>query len=165
VEAVQPQPSLSRRAGGATTPVVGASVVGASVAGAAVVGASVVGVAVVLAGVCAYTLWWRPLRRLEVEGASMRPTLEPGDRLVVRRAGRRRVYRPGELVAVRDPRRPGRLLVKRVAAVGPEGLDVRGDNPAESTDSRQFGPVGHRDVVGVVVHRYGPARRGGSTLG
>lgn len=87
----------------------------------------------------------------------MGATVRPGDRLVVVR----RRPRPGELVAVHDPRRPERLLVKRVAAVGPHGVDVRGDDPDRSTDSRAFGPVAPEAVVGVVVHRYAPAARAG----
>jgi phage repressor protein C with HTH and peptisase S24 domain len=85
----------------------------------------------------------------------MRPTLEPGDRVVCVRA--RRVD-AGDLVAVHDPR-DGRLLVKRVVTVDP--LTVVGDNPGASTDSRVFGALERRDLVGRVVYRYLPeARRG-----
>lgn len=96
--------------------------------------------------------------RVVVEGASMVPTLAPGDRLVVRRHRRPLV---GDLVALRDPRLPSRLLVKRVHAVGAAGLDVRGDNPSESTDSRTFGPVDPSTVTGKVVYRYHPPARVG----
>lgn len=88
----------------------------------------------------------------------MGATLVPGDRLIVVR----RAPRPGDVVAVRDPRRPDRLLVKRVCVVGPTGLDVRGDDPDRSTDSRAFGPVPLESVVGVVVHRYAPSDRAGT---
>src|SRR5438874_12557495 len=47
----------------------------------------------------AMTHW--PLRRVEVHGDSMRPGLEPGDRLLVVGLGR---PRPGDVVAVVDPR-------------------------------------------------------------
>lgn len=111
--------------------------------------------AVAVVGAAAAAL--RP-RRVVVRGASMLPTLAPGDRLVVVRAGR---LRPGQLVALRDPRRPDRLLVKRVAEVSAGAVVVRGDNPDASTDSRSFGPVRLTDVVGVAVHRYAPAARAG----
>ncbi|MCU4187060.1 nickel-type superoxide dismutase maturation protease [Acidiferrimicrobium sp. IK] len=98
-------------------------------------------------------------RRVEVRGASMEPTLAPGDRLLVL-AGV--APRTGAVVALHDPRRPeGELLVKRVAALGPAGLDVRGDNPARSTDSRTFGPVPAALIEGTVVWRYGPPERAG----
>lgn len=88
----------------------------------------------------------------------MSPALEPGDRLVVVPVAR---VRPGQLIAVRDPRLPARVMVKRVWAVGPDGVDVRGDNTAGSTDSRHFGPVRSGAVVGRVVYRYRPPDRAG----
>ena len=95
--------------------------------------------------------------RVTVDGDSMRPALLPGDRLLVLR----RRPRVGEVVVLRDPRVPGRIMVKRVHAVLPEGLDVRGDNPAASTDSRTFGPVAPRLVIGRAIYRYDPADRAG----
>ena len=93
-----------------------------------------------------------------VTGMSMAPTLLPGDRLVVVRCLR---LRPGELVAVADPREPGRLLVKRVSAVSNGLVELRGDNAGQSTDSRVFGRVSRRTVRGRVLRRYAPpARRG-----
>ena len=88
----------------------------------------------------------------------MRPTLEPGDRLLAVRTVRPKV---GQLVAVPDPRAPGRLLVKRVTARHDGLLELRGDNPAASTDSRAFGPVPATAVWGRVVRRYAPPGRAG----
>ena len=101
--------------------------------------------------------------RIVVEGHSMSPALEPGDRLLV---GRRRRYRRGQVVAVRDPRRPSLVMVKRVAAVGVGGdLELRGDNPGSSTDSRTFGPVDRALVLGQAIWRYGPPGRAGAVPG
>ena len=109
-----------------------------------------------LAGVAVAVL--RPVGRVAVEGGSMRPALEPGDRLLL---VRRRAYRPGAVVAVADPR-DGRLLVKRVAAVRADGrLVVAGDDPAASTDSRTFGPIPPALVRGQAVRRYAPPGRAG----
>ena len=80
----------------------------------------------------------------------MTPTLAEGDRLVVMRLGSPVA---GDLVALHDPVEPERLLVKRVIAVLPGGLEVRGDNPAVSRDSRTFGPVATSRVIGKVVYR------------
>ncbi|HVM39313.1 MAG TPA: S26 family signal peptidase, partial [Acidimicrobiia bacterium] len=107
--------------------------------------AAVLAVAAVAVGV-------RAVRRVTIEGDSMRPTLEPGDRLVLLPA---RTAHRGDLVGVADPAGTGRLLVKRVAAAPGEtavtadgarvaagaGYIVVGDNPSASTDSRHFGPV------------------------
>jgi inner membrane protease subunit 1 len=97
-------------------------------------------------------------RRLEVVGASMRPTLEPGDRLLAVRVRPRRVV-AGDLVVVPDPRHLRRLVVKRVVAVSATTVTVAGDNPETSTDSRTFGPVPLASVRGRVVYRYHPPDR------
>lgn len=101
-------------------------------------------------------------RRVEVVGDSMRPTLEPGDRLLLRRPGRwAGAPLPGDLVAVVDPRQPVRVVVKRLVSVGPAGLEVHGDNAVASTDSRVYGPVALAAIRGRVVYRYHPAPRRG----
>jgi nickel-type superoxide dismutase maturation protease len=102
--------------------------------------------------------FWRPVRRVEVVGPSMGPALLPGDRLLVLRGGR---ARPGDVVALADPREPARVIVKRVAAVGPEGITVLGDDASASTDSRTFGPVRPAAIRGRAVYRYAPEHRRG----
>src|SRR4051812_3013469 len=99
-----------------------------------------------------------PLRttRVIVKGDSMRPALEPGDRLLVRCTRRPRA---GDVVALRDPRQQARVLVKRVARLDDDGIVVVGDNPSASTDSRTFGPVPPALLVGVAWYRYAPAGR------
>lgn len=86
-----------------------------------------------------------------VVGDSMAPTLRPGDFVVVWRSGRPRA---GRIVAVRDPRLPQRLLVKRVRRRVIGGWWVEGDNPAASTDSRVFGTVPDDHLSGRVLFRY-----------
>ena len=108
------------------------------------------GVAVVAAAVS------RLFGRMQVQGDSMSPTLLPGDRLLILRKARARV---GGLVVVADPRRPARLMVKRVASVGAEGVSVLGDNPSASTDSRSLGPLS--GIRGRPVYRYHPEGRTG----
>jgi nickel-type superoxide dismutase maturation protease len=107
----------------------------------------------------------RAIRRVEVAGGSMAPTFLPGDRLVVwsRPLGPPLWPAVGDVVAVADPRVPTRTLVKRVAAVdrATGTLDVRGDDPGASTDSREFGPVPLAALVGRAVYRYGPKGRTG----
>jgi len=102
-----------------------------------------------------------PLRRVQVSGDSMQPALQAGDRLLVVRA---RSLRVGDIVAVADPRDPTRIVVKRVAGVGPEGVTVLGDDPEASTDSRTFGPVRPDLVRGRAVYRYWPDERRGRIL-
>lgn len=108
---------------------------------------------------------WRSVRRVEVAGTSMAPALHPGDRLVV--LGLPWLPQPwpepGTVVAVRDPRFPGRILVKRVTAIHRQAgtLEVAGDARVASTDSRAFGPVPRSSLVGRAVYRYAPPGRSG----
>ena len=102
-----------------------------------------------------------PLARVEVVGDSMRPALEPGDRLLVVGWGAGRRSAPGRMVTVPDPRHPDRVLVKRVAGRTGTGLVLRGDNVASSTDSRAFGAVDAGRVRGRVLYRYFPEDRRG----
>lgn len=97
-------------------------------------------------------------RRLVVRGESMRPALVPGDRVVVAPVVR---LRPGDVVALHDPERPGALVVKRLARVADDQVVVLGDDEVMSVDSRQYGPVARRSVLGVVVYRYHPTSRAG----
>jgi nickel-type superoxide dismutase maturation protease len=95
--------------------------------------------------------------RFRVSGASMAPTLAPGDQILVDLgAYRRAAPQPGEIVLARHPYRTDVRMVKRVAAVGPDGrCALAGDNPAESADSRSFGWVPAALVLGRVVLRLG----------
>ena len=96
-----------------------------------------------------------PVRRVVVGGPSMVPTLRPGDILLVRwRPGR---IRPdvGDVVVVTLP--DGRPLgVKRVVSGTTDGVQVRGDNPAASTDSRTLGVLPMAAVQGRVICRLWP---------
>jgi nickel-type superoxide dismutase maturation protease len=107
----------------------------------------------------------RAVRRVEVVGSSMEPALSAGDRLVVVSLpwGPQPWPEPGTVVAVRDPRHPDRILIKRVAAVhhGTGTIEVSGDHAAASTDSRTFGPLPRSSMVGRAVYRYAPAGRSG----
>lgn len=88
----------------------------------------------------------------------MRPALEDGDRLLCGPPGRLRV---GDLVVVEEPGAGGLLAVKRVAGLDPDGLVVLGDNPAESRDSRAYGPVPRAAVRARPWWRYHPPERAG----
>ncbi len=88
----------------------------------------------------------------------MRPTLCPGDLLLIRYGVPPRVGRPAVV------RLAGRgLAVKRVTRRDPEGWWVERDNPAAGVDSWLVGAIPDADVVAVVVVRLWPAiRRSGA---
>ena len=109
---------------------------------------------------------------LRVHGLSMRPTLREGDLVVtlplppVSEADvgsgigarlawqvRRGLVRPGGLVVLSEPGEREHLIIKRVTAAFDHGVDVAGDDPGWSIDSRTFGTVPHRDVRRIVLGR------------
>jgi signal peptidase I len=131
--------------------------------------AVLVAVSVVLAAL-ALTAARRLLLVVTVEGTSMQPTLQPGDRVLVRR--RRGQPARGSVVVLPKPAgTEEHWVIKRVAAlpgdpvpapvrpavggaatVPPGRLVVLGDN-RHSTDSRRWGFVPVDQVVGSVVRR------------
>ncbi len=119
------------------------------------------------AGLAVGAVAWLTMRefaeRVRISGASMEPLLRDGDRVLVSRLTYRlRAPRPGEVVLARVAAVPGGLTVKRVAALDGAGRVVlRGDNLAFSIDSRRFGPVRRRAVLGRVWYRYWPPNRRG----
>ena len=100
-----------------------------------------------------------PVSRVVVDGPSMEPAYHAGNRLLVNRlAYVRRPPRIGDVVVLRDPADDRRLLIKRIAA-SPNGSPqqhvwVLGDNAAESRDSRTFGPVPRKRIIGKAWLRY-----------
>lgn len=123
--------------------------------------AALVGAAGALVAGAAARRW---LDAVEVRGGSMAPTLLPGDRLLVESSTfRRRRPQAGELVLAPDPREPARELVKRVAATDFDAgtLELRGDAPEASTDSRAFGAVPAATVQWRILARYWPPSRAG----
>jgi len=116
------------------------------------------------AGIAAGAAASRWLDVVEVRGSSMAPALLPGDRLLVEsRSFQRRSPRPGEVVLAADPRASERELIKRVAAIDEEtdAVDLRGDSPDESTDSRDFGVVPLSAIRWRAAFRYWPPERAG----
>ena len=84
----------------------------------------------------------------------MRPTLNPDDRVLVRRISADTDTPPlGAVVVAWHPLRPGLRLIKRLQSVGHDGMILLGDNPSSSTDSRQLGPIPPSALIGIVVAR------------
>lgn len=97
-----------------------------------------------------------PVRLVVVDGDSMRPTLEHGDRLLVVRLP----LHVGDVVALRHPRQD-LVIVKRIEALDGDLVTVVGDNRDHSTDSRSFGPAPRASILGRAVYRYAPAGTAG----
>ena len=100
------------------------------------------------------------LATVRIVGPSMEPRLRNGDVYLVALAAR---VRPGDVVLLQHPDRPELLTVKRAVRKDTEGWWVEGDNPKESTDSRQFGAVPQESIQGRVLFRLRPVFRGPTT--
>jgi signal peptidase I len=97
-----------------------------------------------------------------VRGDSMRPTLEPGDRLLLSYL---RAPKVGDVVVARLP--GGVVATKRVAErrtteLGEAGWWLLSDNHHLGSDSRQYGAIAETDVIAVVLRRIWPLRGPGA---
>jgi signal peptidase I len=89
-----------------------------------------------------------PFARFQIEGKSMAPIFQPGDRVLVWRWG---TVRQGDTVVFS---KNGMTMVKRaVQKVGDRWI-MRGDNFSESTDSLDFGEVEESAIEGKVISSY-----------
>lgn len=78
----------------------------------------------------------------------MNPSLHDGDYILVSRA----FWKPSirDVVAFKHPA-SGLPIVKRIAKLTPSGAYVLGDNAMESDDSRSFGTVELKSLLGRVI--------------
>ena len=86
----------------------------------------------------------------------MLPNLHEGDAVLVNRLSYL-LHEPkaNNIVALKDPR-DGKTLIKRIVKIDSAKQNteyfVLGDNPRESTDSRTFGWIKKKDIIGKVVY-------------
>ena len=86
-----------------------------------------------------------------VQGDSMSPALNDGDTVLVRP---RVDINVGDIVLADHPYRSSVTMLKRVARIEADGrVTLVGDNEVESTDSRTFGPVSIKSIIGRVECR------------
>lgn len=91
-----------------------------------------------------------PIGFYKVKGRSMEPNYKPGDYLLINQWARN--PGKGEVVVLKDPGN-SQLLLKRVVQIRGKRYYVKGDNPAQSTDSRHFGWVKRSNILGKVLWR------------
>lgn len=81
----------------------------------------------------------------------MLPLLEDGDEVLVKKGVK---VCEGEIVIARHPRTASIQMVKRVAGIYDKKFySLLGDNPEESSDSREFGLVEEKLIIGRVESR------------
>ena len=84
-----------------------------------------------------------------VEGDSMLPLLKDGDGLLIDPDAE---VVPGDIVLAKHPFKKRVMIVKRLAEVDENGNYVLiGDNPEESSDSRTFGALSKKHILGKAI--------------
>jgi nickel-type superoxide dismutase maturation protease len=90
-----------------------------------------------------------PFVRYKVYGDSMLPTLKEGYEVICyRRAYTKNPPKVGDLVVakIKDLE-----IIKRVMFVRDDEVYLKGDNEQQSTDSRNFGWINNRQVIGKAI--------------
>lgn len=84
-------------------------------------------------------------RRFRVQGDSMLPLLKSGDTVLAKRT---KTFSAGDIVVCRHPIQSDLTLIKKVTAIQGDRLAVEGLNPSESSDSRHFGSIDKKNIIG-----------------
>lgn len=58
-----------------------------------------------------------------------------------------------DVVVCHDPKSKI-IIVKRIVKIEKKMFFVSGDNPKESTDSKTFGSIKRRDIIGKVIYKF-----------
>jgi nickel-type superoxide dismutase maturation protease len=92
-----------------------------------------------------------PIYKYKISGTSMGPTIKVGQTVLVNRLS----YwftkpKIDDIIALYDPR-DGKILIKRITKKNRTKYFVEGDNKGASTDSRVFGWIEKRAIIGKVV--------------
>lgn len=141
---------------------------------------NITGFGISLLFVLAFAIFFQQtFKTVVVSGPSMKPTFQDGQKVLVSSAywlvGPLKV-KDIVLISEKHPRNPSGYIIKRIAGlpgdkinwrnipenwrltdgdyIVPEGMIyVLGDNPAQSEDSRKFGPLDREKILGKVVVR------------
>jgi nickel-type superoxide dismutase maturation protease len=82
----------------------------------------------------------------QVAGDSMIPALKAGDLVLVNPSAELEI---GDIVVARHPFKQSVRIIKRIAEILPrEKYVLLSDNPTDGTDSRSFGAIPAKDILG-----------------
>ena len=90
-------------------------------------------------------------RAIRVEGDSMLPDLKNGDGILINPDAQIVV---GDILLAKHPFKKSVVILKRLAEIDENGnYFLVGDNPSESSDSRTFGAISAKHILGKAVCR------------
>lgn len=96
-------------------------------------------------------LKWSPVFKYIVRGESMEPTYKEGDAVLVNRlAFLFKKPKIGDVIVLSNPKK-NIIVIKRIYKISSKGYFVVGDNKNESTDSRHFGWIFKKEIIGKVM--------------
>src|SRR5579859_7677445 len=103
--------------------------------------------------------FFSPILIFTVSGKSMEPKIQEGQKVVVLKK-RFVPIKKGDIVVAKNPRNE-RILLKRIKEIRHSGLSrikkndtsyfLIGDNGKESTDSRDFGWISKKNIIGKII--------------
>lgn len=89
-----------------------------------------------------------PILKFEIKESSMFPTLKPEDLVLIERVSKLfRNFKKGEIIVFK---KGNRWFIKKIQNVHDRKYFVVGENAKFSKDSRQFGLIDKKDIIGKV---------------
>jgi signal peptidase I len=93
-----------------------------------------------------------PLLKFVVREESMEPLLFPGDALLINRFSK---VKKNDIVIFKNPQKniKAGYLIKKITKINGDKIYVEGINKEKSIDSRHFGWVSQKDVIGKMIFK------------
>lgn len=91
-----------------------------------------------------------PLFKFKIEGSSMHPTFKSGDTVLVSNIP---YFLKNPAVEDLVVLKKGRYIIKRIKKIDGDRFFVEGDNKKESADSRNFGWINKKEIIGKVIYK------------
>src|SRR5438105_739587 len=105
-----------------------------------------------------------PVVVYQIQGNSMNPLYKDGQKVLVKKKWFFCKIKKKDVIVLHDPRN-GNLILKRIGKKKDKHYFVEGDNVTESTDSRIFGWVLEKNIVGKVILKSFPCHPDRGTSG
>jgi nickel-type superoxide dismutase maturation protease len=96
------------------------------------------------------------LLKFKIIGHSMEPTLKSGDTVLV--SSLPYVFKSPQQNDIIAAKMDGKVMIKRITKEEDNSYFLIGDNPNDSYDSRKFGMIARKDILGKVIFIRHPGR-------